>query len=535
MPAPKARIGSGWASDPGVTRRDPRAPRLRRIELRDCGVRRGRRWVLRDVSIEIAAGERWLLLGPNGAGKTSLLGMLRGDLWPTPTGREARRYEFADGTRDPSPAAAAGRVALLGAERQDRYVRFESTLTVAQVVLTGFDDSEFPLQPATAAQRRRIAAVLREVGLSGVASRPMLTLSYGQRRRALLARALVRRPDVLLLDEALNGLDATGRRTFLRALRRATGPRTAWMLGTHRREDLDLAPVTHVARMVAGRLEAAGPVPAAGGGPGHGRTSARMALHAPGRDDRGVRARRAIDGTARAALFEVERAAICREGRPVLAAFDWSLRPGEHWHLRGANGSGKSTLMATIYGDLWPRHGAIVRRLRPAVEDWKRLVGYVAPELQARFSATGCTVAEIVASGLQDSVGLNVLPTAAERRRVARELRAWRIDGLAQRRARQLSYGQLRLVLAARAFVRPRRLYLLDEPFDGLDAEARGRLRARIVAAVRGGATLVIASHHEEDVPDCVEWVLTLRRGRAPVASRRGAEVPTAATSPRRR
>ena len=519
-----------------MTKRGPRAPRLRRIELRDCGVRHGRRWVLRDVSIGIAAGERWLLLGPNGAGKTSLLKLLRGDLWPTPTGREARCYEFADGTCDPSPAAATGRVALLGAERQDRYVRYESTLTVAQVVLTGFDDSEFPLQPATAAQRRRIATVLREVGLSGAASRPMLALSYGQRRRALLARALVRRPDVLLLDEALNGLDATGRRAFLQALRRATGPRTAWMLGTHRREDVDLAPVTHVARMLAGRLEAAGPVPAAGGGPGHDRTSASIAPRAPGpRNDRGVRAGRAGDGAARAALFEVERAAICREGRPVLAAFDWSLRPGEHWHLRGANGSGKSTLMATIYGDLWPRHGAVVRRLRPAVADWKRLVGYVAPELQARFAATGCTVAEIVASGLQDSVGLNVLPTAAERRRVARELRAWRIDGLAQRPARQLSYGQLRLVLAARAFVRPRRLYLLDEPFDGLDAEARGRLRGRLVAAVRGGATLVIASHHEEDVPDCVEWVLTLRRGRAPVAARRGAEVPTGATSPRRR
>jgi ABC-type molybdenum transport system ATPase subunit/photorepair protein PhrA len=74
----------------------------------------------------------------------------------------------------------------------------------------------------------------------------------------------------------------------------------------------------------------------------------------------------------------------------------------------------------------------------------------------------------------------------------------------------------LRRVLAARAFVRPRRLYLLDEPFDGLDEDARRMLRARLDAAVQRGATLVMATHHEEDVPHYVHNALQLRRGRAP-------------------
>jgi molybdate transport system ATP-binding protein len=149
-------------------------------------------------------------------------------------------------------------------------------------------------------------------------------------------------------------------------------------------------------------------------------------------------------------------------------------------------------------------------------------VGLVSPELQASYARTGCTVEEIVASGLHSSIGLNEHPTPLELRRVRRELRAWQLDALAARRARELSYGQLRLVLAARAFMRPRKLFLLDEPFDGLDAGARVALRSRLDAAVQRGATLVMATHHDEDVPAYVRQELRLRRGRAPQGAQRG-------------
>jgi molybdate transport system ATP-binding protein len=502
---------------------DSATKRLAAVELRDCSVRLGRHWALRDLTLSVRRGERWLLLGPNGAGKTVLLKLLRGDLWPTPTGRESRRYVFADGEADAQPIDAFDRIGYLGPEKQDRYERYESTLTVAQVVLTGFDDSDFPLARATAAQRRRIDALLGQVGLRGLAERRLLTLSYGQRRRALLARALVRRPDLLLLDEALNGLDEQGRRAFLRALERALPPGSAWVLTSHRRADAHAVGATHLATLANGRLRYAGPIEDAS------RRESRPAVAA-----RSSRAPRTRPSPARM-LLRLERAAVYRDGRPVVAPFDWRLAEGEHWRLAGANGSGKSTLMALLYGDLWPRHGGTLERRWPAVDEWKRRVGLVSPELQARYAATGCTVRDIVASGLHDSIGLNDFVTPAEARRVSRELARWRLRELADRRARELSYGQLRMVLVARAFVRRRRLYLLDEPFDGLDLEARGRLHERLDAAVREeGATLVIASHHADDVPAYVRRELTLRRGRAPTIGVRSAARPRR-RSPRRR
>jgi molybdate transport system ATP-binding protein len=506
----------------GVSRALTAARRLARIEVRAVSVRLGGHWALRDASLDVRAGERWLLLGRNGSGKTVLLKLLRGDLWPTPTGRETRRYHLRDGEVLEQPLLAFERIAYLGPERQDRYERYESTLDVAQVVLTGYDDSDLPLQAATPAQLRRIRQVLRQVNLAGCWSRKFTALSYGQRRRVLLARALVREPDLLLLDEALNGLDARGRAAFLRALRLASSPRTAWILASHRRSDAP-ADLTHVARIAQGRIEIITDVRVGAAESSGSRAEVRQdeSALAPRRRARGAQSTSAVPAHNGRPLLRLQRAAVYRDGRPVIGRLDWTLARGEHWCLRGANGAGKSTFIAMLYGDLWPAHGGLRERQWPAADDWKARVGLVSPELQARYAATGCTVEQIVASGHHASIGLNEWPTATELRHVRRELRAWGLVELAARQARELSYGQLRLALVARAFVRTRRLWLLDEPFDGLDAGARQRLRARLDAAVRRGATLVMATHHEEDVPDYVTRVLHFLRGRVPVVANR--------------
>ena len=182
------------------------------IELSRCSLVLDGHVVLDEIDFTLRRGERWALIGPNGAGKTLLLKMLRGDVWPTPTGRERRSSQLDK-----------EHIAYIGPERQDKYVRYGWNLTVAQVVTTGLFDEDIPLTQPTRAQRQRVSRVLQRFGLTGLRRRHMLTLSYGQRRLTLVARAFAGEARVLLLDEVFNGLDARARAKLRRALERPRG------------------------------------------------------------------------------------------------------------------------------------------------------------------------------------------------------------------------------------------------------------------------------------------------------------------------
>src|SRR5690606_2076368 len=153
------------------------------------------------------------------------------------------------------------------------------------------------------------------------------------------------------------------------------------------------------------------------------------------------------------------------DGVEVLRDVSFAVRPGELWVVHGANGAGKTTLLRTLYGDHGVAWGGIVERagIEPGVplEEFKRRVGFVAPHLQAGHRHE-LTVEEAVQSGRYGSIGLNDPATGTDRVAAARALRFFGISRLAQRRLNELSYGQMRRVLFARAWVARPRLLLLD-------------------------------------------------------------------------
>ena len=121
----------------------------------------------------------------------------------------------------------------------------------------------------------------------------------------------------------------------------------------------------------------------------------------------------------------------------------------------------------------------------------------------------------MVQSGRHASIGLNDPPTAADRTAARRSLAFFELSELAGRTLRELSYGQLRRVLFARAWVRHPDLLLLDEPFSGVDAPTRRALRGRLEAVVAEGAAVVMTTHHRPEWPDCVSHELELAGGKA--------------------
>jgi molybdate transport system ATP-binding protein len=233
-------------------------------------------------------------------------------------------------------------------------------------------------------------------------------------------------------------------------------------------------------------------------------------------------------GPATKPLVQLTNVDLYREWRPVLRGLDWTVRRGEHWAVVGATGSGKSTLMQLLHGSLWPALGGEIRRAGhppgTPMEDWKRRVGYVSPELQtlAVDDAMGAgTLEDLVIGGWRGSLGLDWRASRGERTRARAMLESLGLLPLADRRPREVSYGQLRLALLARALVRKPVLLLLDEPFTGLDAGMRAFMRAELERRAAAGTTLVVAVHHAEDLPGVVRRVLRLGGGAARVTSRR--------------
>src|SRR5258708_23536504 len=126
------------------------------ILLHEVSVRRGGKWVLRDISWRLRPGERWALLGDNGAGKTQLLKLLAGDVWPTPgpaaPNGDGRHYRL--GRQPVDLIDAKHRVAYVGAELQDKYARYGWNLRVRDLVATGLHRTDLLLLPVTPLQAK---------------------------------------------------------------------------------------------------------------------------------------------------------------------------------------------------------------------------------------------------------------------------------------------------------------------------------------------------------------------------------------------
>jgi molybdate transport system ATP-binding protein len=212
----------------------------------------------------------------------------------------------------------------------------------------------------------------------------------------------------------------------------------------------------------------------------------------------------------------ITEANLYRDYRLVIRQLNWTLNRGEHWAVLGANGSGKSTLLSMIYGDLHPALGGRIQRdgvpAGTRIEAWKKRVGWVSPELQANYFAAD-SLEEIVISGRYASVGLNEPATRADKAAAARWLKFFGLQSLRHRGPRQVSYGQLRLALIARAMVNNPELLLLDEPCTGLDGDVRAHVLALIQQLAAAGTQIVMAVHHPEDIVPAVTKVLRIARG----------------------
>ncbi|HSU55499.1 MAG TPA: ATP-binding cassette domain-containing protein [Candidatus Dormibacteraeota bacterium] len=180
------------------------------LRLKNVTVRYGKRTILRGISWTVREGESWALLGPNGSGKTTLLSLLLGDN-PQAYSNEVVVLGRQRGTGE-SIWELKKRIGWVSPEMQ---VHFDASATALEAVLSGFDDTIGLFRPHTRRERNLAREWLGRFGIAKQSNDPLFTLSAGVQRSVLLARALVKSPRLLVLDEPCQGLDACHRDAFI--------------------------------------------------------------------------------------------------------------------------------------------------------------------------------------------------------------------------------------------------------------------------------------------------------------------------------
>ena len=232
------------------------------LELREVNVARGDRVVLHDVNLTIRTGEHVAILGPNGCGKSTLILAISCQIYPIVVpGMSARifgreRWDLTELRKHFGVVAAGPRGDLAGELPGER----TAVTTGLDAVIAGFFSAStlWPNLHVTDEMRDRAVEALKRMEALHLAERRVGEMSAGERRRILIARALVHRPKQLLLDEPSNALDLAAQRELRETLRGLALEGTGLVLVTHHLGDI-LPEIERVILMRGGRIVGDGP------------------------------------------------------------------------------------------------------------------------------------------------------------------------------------------------------------------------------------------------------------------------------------
>lgn len=454
------------------------------------------------IDFFLRKGQQLAVVGPNGAGKSLLINTILGKyqlmnnetvhLYGGIEGGDIRYITFRDsyGSSDP----------YYYYQQRWNATEMEDSPVIAKI---------FP--KITDCKWRK--QLFEFFDLSFIWKKQLVTLSSGEMRKYQLAKSLAGYPKVLIIDSPFIGLDVATREALCNLLRRlAVESKIQIITVVSRREDI--APfTTHVLPV---KNKQCGEIQPVRDYISSQKTHCTKSI--PTEEIKKMITSLPSNDVESQEIVCCNNVTLKYYKRVILDNLCWTIYKGEHWALLGPNGAGKSALLSLIYADNPQSYGcdiALFGRKRGSGESiWeiKKHIGYVSPEMHRSY-CRHIPALDIVASGLHDSIGLYRKITNEERESCKIWMKIFGVSELESRDFFNLSSGEQRIILLARAFVKNPALLILDEPLHGLDENNRN-LTMEVIKSFCSipGKTLIIVTHYPEELPSEIDHTKTLIR-----------------------
>ena len=474
------------------------------IELKNAVARKPEWRLAEPVNFHLAKGEHVAIVGRNGGGKSMLVDMITGK-HPVYPGQLS--YSFDEPynnlkhiTFRDTYGGDNDRTYFLQ-QRWNQMEIDEETPTVGSKL-----EEAFLLAGEDTPERRAFQKNLYQLfHLEDLLDKYIILLSSGELRKYKLAASLFTKPKVLIIENPFIGLDAETRDQVKQLLATLAGQQDMQIILVLSKIDEIPEFITRVIKMLDLRFV----------------------------EDIVVKTYYPIDRCPHAIILKKPKSipplpqeiikfnnVTIRYGeRTILKDLSWIVLRGEHWALSGQNGAGKSTLLSLVCADNPQAYANDIslfghrRGSGESIWDIKKHIGYVSPEMHRSYKQNIPAI-EIVASGLKDTVGLYARPTQQERAVCLEWMNLFGIKHLADRKFLEISSGEQRLVLLARAFVKSPDLLILDEPLHGLDLCNRNLVKTIVDRYMfeNPERTLIYVTHYENELPKCIDNSLYLTK-----------------------
>lgn len=467
------------------------------IDIQNGQLTDGRYQMAQPVNFSLCEGEQIAIYGPNGAGKTRFVEIITGRHRLKPGG--SITYDFSGSAHK-------------YVSDNIKYITFRDSYGIADA---GYYyqqrwnqaeiDPEFTPTAGKVLDEYRTAgadvdSLVDAFGLRDSLDKYVISLSSGELRKMQLIKLLITAPSLLIIDNPFLGLDVDTRSQLSELLAGLTGKGLSVILVVSRRDEIPSF-ITHVVEVDG--LTVGPKLPFV---PSEKASDERQIVEAP------------VD-ESRANVVKFNNISIRYDSRTILKDLNLTVRQGEHWILSGQNGCGKSTLLSLVCADNPQAYACDIelfgrkRGTGESIWDIKMHIGYVSPEMHRAYSKDMPTEL-IVASGLYDRAGLYFPPSEADMEIARRWMERFGIAELEGRSFMQISSGEQRLCLLARAFVKEPPLLILDEPMHGLDDNRKAFVRSFLDSyfTENPDKTLIMVTHYLDEMPDCIDHHLILQK-----------------------